>query len=397
MNTVLKRERGAVSLFIVIFAALLIITIVTAFVRIMLQDQQQATANDLAKSALDSAHAGVEDSKRILVEYYKKNCPQQLSDTRCTQLRGVLLDSVDTEGWTTDCDITRRAGVADVSGPDGSEVKVSTSAVDSALDQAYTCVKIQMNPENYIGSDISQVVKLKTKDNVPFDKIKIQWYEQKVDGEELDLDDGTSDVYELKDRWPEGRPQVMRLQLLQYGENFALTDFDNNYENNSTLFLLPTSISNLTTGTFASDIRKSSTSQSTQKVGCIEEPAMGEYACEMTLTVPDVGAVRNAFLKIDQLYASGNKQFVLTLLSTQADGVTEVPVRFADVQIVVDSTGRANDMFKRIRSRVNMGGGLPAPDAAVDLTRSFCKEFLVTNTRAISGSNPDECPKVPGA
>jgi Tfp pilus assembly protein PilX len=392
-----QNQKGAVSLFIVIFASLLIVTIVTAFVRIMIQDQQQATASDLSKSAMDSAQAGVEDAKRALVEYYKKKCDSQTEDDRCNALRSTLLEGIDENGWTTDCDTTSRAGIA----PPGDEVKVQTTSDDETLDQAYTCVKIQMNPENYVGTGTSQLIHLNTEideetgERKQFNKIKVEWYVQQ-DDQALNLSNATINNYELLDSWPSKRPQVLRLQLLQYGEDFAVTDFDDNYQNNATLFLLPTANGPMTT-TFAIDFRKSRASGSAHDAYCLPQPERGDYACEMTITLPDLGdegsddeddlPSRHAYLKVDQLYASGNKQFSLTLL----DDANE-PVRLSDVQVVVDATGRANDIFKRIQSRVDLGGSIPTPDAAVDITRSFCKEFLVTDSTAYPGRHSDQCP-----
>ena len=74
-NSSKSYRRGAVSIFIVVFTALLISIITVGFIRIMMRDQQRATDSDLSNSAMDSARAGVEDAKRALQRYYNASTP----------------------------------------------------------------------------------------------------------------------------------------------------------------------------------------------------------------------------------------------------------------------------------------------------------------------------------
>ncbi|MDB5177338.1 MAG: hypothetical protein JWN75_1006 [Candidatus Saccharibacteria bacterium] len=407
-----NNEKGAVSLFVVIFAALLIITIATAFIRIMLQDQMQATANDLSKSALDSANAGVEDAKRALVEYYrlepaapdplagsiKPDCSTDAgnANTRCLTLRRSLSQGTITpenDGWTDGCQATIIDGIASLSGgtdPNKGEVTVKTNGEDSNLNQAYTCVKVQMNPQDYIGAltpNTSRLLQLKSLNNDPFSKIKIQWYTKQIGQADLGLD--SEFPYKLTDAWPTNRPAVIRAQLLQYNaeSGFKLSDFDSDNKFNSTLFLLPSGAGSNVMN-FADDIRQQNTSDAAKNVFCkLENP---RYACEATITLPDVGSPkRAAYLKLSQFYGSVSTDFRITMYND-----ADKPVRFSDVQPAVDSTGRANDLFRRVRSRIELGASsIPNAEAAVDITKSLCKDFAVTNDTALKTN--DACPALP--
>ena len=403
-------EKGAVSLFVVIFAALLIITIATAFIRIMIQDQTQATANDLSKSALDSANAGVEDAKRAIVEYYtpnpatsKPDCStiEPTTNLRCHDLWKALFQAditAQNDGWTDGCHATIIDRIATLTNGTKGEVSVKTTSADTDLNQAYTCVKVMMNPSDVVGSllpNVSKVVQLKPQNNAAFTKIKIQWYLH--GGRTLDLDNKVP--YELPVKWPASRPGVIRAQLLQYRSTFHLSEFDSAglNKNNLTLFLLPSSIPGLTTTAFSNDFRQQQTSGAAQQVYCSN--TNDPYACEQTIDLPCAADPcdnyptqnndRTAYLKLSQFYAADNTDYRITMYDKDGN-----LVRFADVQPVVDSTGRANDIFRRIRSRIDLGAGsVPNAESAVDVTKSLCKDFAVTTDTWKKGN--DACPDLP--
>ncbi len=397
MNKVRQNEKGAVSLFLVIFSALLITTITVAFIRIMIQDQLQATTNDLSRSALDSANAGVEDAKRAIVAY-RKHCigtGSGVGTTECNNLISALTDG-------THCDTMQRAGIA--GHPGDKEVIIEQTEGDSALQQAYTCVKVQLNTDDYVGSltpNTSRLVPLKAKDD--FDRITIEWYSQTDLQDALSGSDSQSSgrvdlgldakLPKLAD-WPNNRPALLRVQLLQHSDSFRLSDFDKDQDgqtNNATLFLVPSSVGRDTVS-FSEDVRQSHTSDALVQVRCNPNfsatSADTQYACKVTIELPepigadDIGS-RRAYIKVTEFY-NPNTTFRITMLND------EELVRFNAVQPIVDSTGRANDLFRRIKSRIELeGSSIPGAEAAIDITGSLCKTFLVTDQEV--DYNPGNC------
>lgn len=377
-----KKEQGAVSLFIVVFAALLITVVTVSFTRIMIRDQQQATTVDLSQSAYDSAQVGTEDAKRALLRF-QSAC--QTDGPACVAAKAQMDQAENT------CNIGL-AGIDIVADAD-KEIKVQQDLVAGKveLDQAYTCVKIKLKTDDYLGSmsqDASALIPLVGEST--FDSVRVEWFNSKdLQGTTatVNVPSFTAGSPPLLDQssWTtaasQNRPSVVRTQLMQFGSGgFSLADFDggtntSGVSNANTLFLYPSDIAQ-TTKSFAGNTRQSPTAAPTQAT-CKSSLGSQDYACSATITLPtpiNAGS-RTAYLRLTALYK--NTHYKLTLLNA---GST---VRLDGVQPEIDSTGRANDLFRRVQSRVEVVDvNFPYPDTAVDITGNFCKNFLITNNAA---------------
>lgn len=394
-----NRQSGAVSLFVVVFTILLMSVVTISFLRIMTNDQEQAANNDLSQSAYDSALAGVEDAKRALLAY-KKTCTTNPTD--CST-------------WTTNVSsATCNAGIVYSgvvgSGVGTSEIKIQQSLTggDQALDQAYTCVTMQLDTPNYV-SDLSQngseLIPLETNNGDSFERIRIEWFSK----DDVSTDDGSvtigsvgaakplPQVTDTTSGWDSNTPPVIRAQFMQTPSgDITLSDFDvaeAGSSNTNTLFLYP-STNGATTATLTDrDSRQEKGSPTPQPADsaadtpyltrCERNVSAGAYACSITLTVPaPIGDTTRgtAFLRLTSLYNQASVR--VTMLSSAGSVVS-----FNEVQPIIDATGRANTVYRRVLARVNLyDTGFPYPSAAVDVGSNFCKDFGVTDTEYIAGS-----------
>lgn len=373
-----RKEAGAVSLFVVILAMLLLTVITVSFLRLMMNDQTQATNNDVSQSAYDSAQAGVEDAKRALLCYKKGTCASA----------SIMRSQICNES------VVRALGGARAADNKYPEVLVqkSGSVNDRLLDQAYTCVTMQLDTNEYEGSisaNASRIVPLKVASGASFNAVEVHWFSREdVTSSTVNVPSGASQG-DLSAQWPQNRPSVLRTQLIQYGNNFKLDDFDataGGRSNTNAVFLYPSRVG-LSSFTLADrDVRAGSPGAEAPKddpgssplgITCRTSVASSsDYACVARFAIPDPyngsASDRTAYLRLSAFYNATHFKVVLY------NGGTVVP--FNEVQAMVDSTGRANDLFRRIQSRVDLEDtSLPYPQAAVDLTGNFCKDFSVTD------------------
>lgn len=376
------KQSGSVSLFIVVFAALLITVVSIGFVSVMIQDQQQASTTDLSQSAYDSAQAGVEDAKRALLRY------QSICDSGgdCLAAQSKIDSATSPK---CNASVETLDDVKSAASPNG-EVQVQTGG-SNALDQAYTCVKINLNTTDYLGTlSANSFNTIPLKSISPFDTVQIQWFNSSDLNSNTNFDVNLQNPVKgaqllAQNSWLPNRPSIIRTQLIQFGSNgFTLNDFDNknalSESDTNSLFLYPsgnTGVASPTVNTFAfsnRDIRKTPTG-SPLLTTCSGNLTSGGYACNVKLTLPTPinGGDRTAFLRLGAIYNKTN--FRVTLYN----GAT--PVMFNGVQPAVDSTGRANDLFRRVQARVELiDTNFPYPVGAIDISGSLCKSFIITDS-----------------
>jgi hypothetical protein len=234
-----------------------------------------------------------------------------------------------------------------------------------------------MDYKGIIDVNQSNIVPLHSK--TPFNTIRLSWFTQ---------DDvattsqtvafpatGSNRSLPIVDEWGDDNvPALLRTQLMQTGPSFTLADYDAN--NSHTLFLYP-ALTGSATLDFALDARRTpGTPPNTPPELARCYPNFSKiYACSVEIALPNPAngddTNRNAMLRLSALY--NGTHYKVELL----DGSNGPVQPFDRVQPEVDSTGRANDMFRRVKSRVEFKGDFIYPDAAVDIVGSLCKNFTV--------------------
>lgn len=364
-------KKGVASFYVVIFATILFGVITLSFVRIILSESGQSSNDDLSQSAYDSALVGVEDAKRAVDEYYE--CMDRTgSATQCTQEHnGNPL-------FGGDCDTFYLREWLYPNAPDG-EVLVEESTTNNS-NQAYTCVILSNSVPDYrstltadtptrvvpIGIGSTSLNNVKT--------IKFQWYSE-VNGTEFrNLNHGGS----LANKNNSTTPPVISLTLIQTDSTIDLSSFNNSTSTRySTMVLLPSE-----SGVNSIDSNQIGAAGNSDK-GSANEPfeikcEHNEFACTVELTGLNLTQGGNAMLVVSMPYGDLVTDFAVTL--QQADGSS---INFENVQVSVDSTGRANQLLRRVETRLDPADiFFPYPQYEIELggtgSDTLSKYFWIT-------------------
>ena len=479
-----KTRKGAASIYVVIFTTTLLSIIALSFVRIMLAESMRTTNYSLSQSAYNSALAGVEDAKIVLLRY--QSCINKESYTSGGNKTGSCAKYIDLFGSENDAYKTSQncnAVGSLLHGTKDSDIETLIQTQDGTdtgtIDQAYTCVKIAAYTEDFIASlnskNPTKLIPLRSDGDEAqktINRIQVQWFDEQNYRELLDGNENLKDEY--TGFWKNGNkgeltgtlvsnvgdyakstaadfgnsftekslvPPVIQVSMIQSANSFTMNDFyasegigPTSKTDRGTLTLRPTRSKNaafltklgITNSNKSNMLPQSSLAYSANKsfntpidVACDPgNSSWGSYACSADFFVPaPIGAnyvsdstghkltaternLSTSFLVVNLPYGGPQTDISVKMLSCEDPSLAinaEVPtsnsntkanceiVYFANVQPMVDSTGRANDLFRRVESRIELADtNFPIANYALAMTdptntAGIAKDFYVTH------------------
>lgn len=383
-----KRTRsGVASFYIVAISTLVLVIVVTSFAAVIISEVNRTANDDLAQSAYDSALAGVEDAKLAYYNYVK--CSEDSSRSGCKVSTGGgevnivdIVDKVENRNCSMVKTILGR-------GEDGTtEVKVEEDNGNN-MEQAYTCVIMSPVTDDYeitVSESAAHVAKVKLADGVNAKDIKsiiVSWGVK--NGDALVI--------------PQNEKNLLEVGVVQTAKEFALEDFEtttvDGKTDRGTVFLNATRTNNNKTNDENRENLKKMLLKSNDKTAknnelenepyeiyCPEgvSDVQGGYACVTQIDLPD--PVPGSDGSVDR----NNDTFYVTLgvinidlldvklefctrtdcayaKEVEIDGETETAyysnsesIAPLKMQVKVDSTGRANDLYRRVETRLGASG-----------------------------------------
>ena len=406
----------------IIVSALLFGVIAAGFITLMVSEMGKSGENSLSQSAYDSSLAGIEDAKVLLMKYKMCSVDMNAFPGECSKIKDAI------EQKEGDCN---KLGTT-TGTPQDADGAYLIQEVDDGNDvtvQAYTCISIDPYPDDYLGTLSSEnptrLIPLQAKDgNNGVRYVRISWYSSD------NLGKGTTSYQNSVDSNGKinfsdnaSTPPIITASIYQAGNNFNLNDFSDtsgSTTNRGTLWLVPSNSGTNPLATtdptryshYGSLLEKwasfgGTTQQRTTKlnsnalansnnhdpnsidnsspyvthegypVRCADstrgETANLDYLCSVEIELPNPIGVRSNelgtfLLFLTMPYGQPTTDFQVQMLGNSIIANAIDAKQFNNVQTIIDSTGRANDVYARTESRIEFyNSDFPFADYALTL------------------------------
>ncbi len=366
-----KRQDGFVSIIMALVIMIFVTLIALGFAFLARQNQQQNQNRLLSTQAFYAAESAVNDAVNFFT----------------TSLNG---NGTINPVRTTSCSTGLPSGPATTVGSTNTYVK-------------YTCVLYDTAPttlERTVGTNQSEILRIQSQNGQPIQSVTISWKD--AQGQRAFA---ANNGYWLPQTAYSGAPGnagnganlatqtgVLRDTLIPFFGSTSRADLTTKTQ---TAFLYPKA--NNTANVVASQPFIGSVSVSDQNQGVFVDGNCNAnstpYFCNMTFTGLNspLSSTSTYYLRLRGLYRSSS-----VIVSASTSGNANVPL--INDQAVVDATGKANNVLRRIQVRVPLQISANRPEFAIESIDSLCKllqvwpgGLQVAPITGFAGGTPEAC------
>jgi Tfp pilus assembly protein PilX len=325
MTQVKRGEAGIVSLMVTMVMMIVITLIVLGFAEVARNEQRSSLNAQLSTQAYYAAESGINDARAVIDD---------------------ALSNGQTPQDKTTC------------GPDANYK--ASGIVDNTHGASYTCLTVDTHPDTLTysigaGSTVIPLISAGGK----FSRFDLTW--TSLGNSASCPNSGSPNTFTNLASWSCPSP-VVRVDLLDANQPLDRTKWANY---TATIFFVPFSSNVANVATTAAR----GTAVGARCTGVTTASCTASICADLTCSA-SLGDTYYA--RISTIYVETNVGLTISAAGTQFDGA----------QAVIDTTGKAQDVLRRVRVAVDMSNAnsYAIPDGAIISSDSVCKRFGVTNT-----------------
>jgi hypothetical protein len=333
-----QKESGMVAIMVTLILMIVISLIVLGFAQISRRNQRQALDSQLSTQAFYAAESGVNEVAYLM----QSKLAQGVSVPAKSECRS------DSDGFYASLKY----------------------AIDEDNAVEYTCLTVDPTPSELKSKNVDTtgtIFPLVAANGASIDSIALTWKTlDSNSGGGVDPSEGcrpnlTDPPFLTSDAWTQSKCGygVLRMDLVPTSGLLGMQSLRNN---TMTTFFVPLTSTNAPSGAVA---YAAGGGNAVVGVRCTSE------SCTQTIN----GLSGNRYyLRVSSIYKSVS-------FEVAAKDASSIPLEMQDAQAVVDVTGKAQDVLRRIQVRIPLSGSSTnlLSDYAIQSTESLCKRFSVMN------------------
>ncbi len=347
-NPLRSDERGLVSITITVILMLVISLTVLSFAQLVRREQRQALDQQLSSQAFYAAESGINDAQRYIANNYGGTTPPP--KTTCANTASYDL----------------------------------STTVDAASNTKYTCVLIDASPKSlkYDLSTTEQAKVFPINAASTITSLDLSWTPETATNPTVGcVGSATLPSGTVANPWPCTGYGMLRIDLVPINAIMTRTSLE---QSTFTAFITPVASGALATVQYSNPANGSNNNiyDGTANQGIRPNASCDAISCRITITG----------LSNTKYYARVSTLYRKATLSVTAKDASNNVLPLTGAQIMIDSTGQAQDVVRRVQVRVPvLFDGLHS-DFAIQSSTSMCKAFSTYPSASFSNGANNNTP-----